>query len=44
MYHVAATSGLVERYVSGNLRDVWFYRADVEAHAEKTYRPGLDGK
>ncbi len=30
----------IERYITGNLRDVWFYRAEVEAHAEKTYRPG----
>jgi acyl-homoserine-lactone acylase len=30
----------VQRYVQGNLRDVWFYREDVEAHAERTYHPG----
>ena len=29
-----------ERYASGNLREVYFYRPDVEAHAERTYRPG----
>jgi acyl-homoserine-lactone acylase len=29
-----------ERYATGNLRDVYFYRADVEAAAERTYRPG----
>jgi acyl-homoserine-lactone acylase len=29
-----------ERYAAGNLRDVHFYRADVEAAAERTYRPG----
>ncbi|RPJ73667.1 MAG: acylase, partial [Acidobacteria bacterium] len=29
-----------ERYATGNLREVYFYRADVEKHAEKTYRPG----
>jgi acyl-homoserine-lactone acylase len=28
------------RYATGNLRDVFFYRADVEQHAERTYRPG----
>ncbi len=28
------------RYATGNLRDVYFYRADVEQHAEKTYTPG----
>jgi acyl-homoserine-lactone acylase len=30
----------VQRYVEGNLRDVWFYREDVEAHAERSYHPG----
>ena len=29
-----------ERYATGNLRDVRFYRADVEANAERTYWPG----
>jgi len=29
-----------ERYATGRLRDVYFYRADVEANAERTYRPG----
>jgi len=29
-----------ERYATGGLRDVYFYRPDVEAHAEKTYHPG----
>ena len=29
-----------ERYATGNLRDVYFYRDDVEAAAERTYRPG----
>jgi len=29
-----------ERYATGDLRDVHFYREDVEAHAERTYRPG----
>jgi len=29
-----------ERYASGDLRDVRFYRPDVEANAERTYRPG----
>lgn len=29
-----------ERYSTGNLRDVYFYRTDVEAHAEREYRPG----
>jgi acyl-homoserine-lactone acylase len=28
------------RYGTGNLRDVYFYRPEVEAHAKKTYRPG----
>src|SRR5262249_15505499 len=29
-----------ERYATGNLRDVWFYRADVEQHVERQYHPG----
>jgi acyl-homoserine-lactone acylase len=29
-----------ERYATGNLRDVHFYRADVEANARETYHPG----
>jgi len=29
-----------DRYATGNLRDVYYYREDVEAHAERTYRPG----
>lgn len=29
-----------ERYATGNLRDVHFYRDDVEAHSERRYRPG----
>lgn len=28
------------RYGTGNLRDVYFYRPQVEAHAKRTYRPG----
>jgi acyl-homoserine-lactone acylase len=28
-----------ERYASGNLRDVYFYPADVKAHMEREYRP-----
>ena len=28
------------RYATGNLRDVYFHRADVEAHRERQYRPG----
>jgi acyl-homoserine-lactone acylase len=28
------------RYARGDLREVYFYRAQVEAHAEKKYRPG----
>jgi acyl-homoserine-lactone acylase len=28
------------RYASGDLREVFFYRPDVEAHAERTYHPG----
>jgi acyl-homoserine-lactone acylase len=29
-----------ERYASGDLRPVYFYRPDVEVAAEETYRPG----
>ena len=29
-----------ERYANGNLRDVHFYRDDVEKHAKRTYHPG----
>jgi acyl-homoserine lactone acylase PvdQ len=28
------------RYCTGNLRDVYFYPAQVKAHAEREYRPG----
>ena len=28
------------RYSTGNLRDVYFYRADVEKHRERQYHPG----
>lgn len=27
-------------YTEGNFKDVWFYRDEVEQHAEKTYHPG----
>ena len=29
-----------ERYATGNLREVYFYPAQVKAHAERTYNPG----
>jgi acyl-homoserine-lactone acylase len=29
-----------ERYATGNLRDVYFYRSDLEGHIEREYRPG----
>jgi len=29
-----------ERYATGNLRDVYFYRAQLEGHTEKAYKPG----
>jgi len=29
-----------ERYANGNLRDVYFYRDEVEGAAQRTYRPG----
>ncbi len=28
------------RYATGDLREVYFYRAQVEAHSERQYRPG----
>ena len=30
----------IERHASGNLRDVYFYRDQLEGHTEKTYHPG----
>lgn len=29
-----------DRYAKGDLREVYFYRPDVEKHAERTYHPG----
>ncbi len=29
-----------ERYTRGEFKDIWFYREDVERHAERTYHPG----
>ena len=29
-----------ERYSTGDLRDVYFYRAQLEGHTERQYRPG----
>jgi acyl-homoserine-lactone acylase len=29
-----------ERYASGNLRDVYFYRAQLKGHTEREYHPG----
>jgi acyl-homoserine-lactone acylase len=29
-----------ERYAAGNLRDVYFYPAQLKGHTERTYRPG----
>lgn len=29
-----------ERYATGNLREVYFYPAQLEGHTERTYRPG----
>ncbi len=29
-----------ERYSTGSLRDVYFYPADLQGHAERTYHPG----
>ena len=30
----------IERYAAGNLRDVYFYREQLEGHIERTYHPG----
>ena len=30
----------VDMYINGEFKDVFYYREDVEAHAEKTYKPG----
>ncbi|MEO8501786.1 MAG: penicillin acylase family protein, partial [Vicinamibacteria bacterium] len=30
----------IERYASGDLRDVYFYRGQLEGHTERTYHPG----
>ena len=29
-----------DRYATGNLRDVYFYKAQLEGHTERTYKPG----
>ena len=29
-----------ERYATGNLRDVYFYRDQLEGHTEREYKPG----
>lgn len=29
-----------ERYATGNLRDVYFYREDLDGHIEREYKPG----
>jgi acyl-homoserine-lactone acylase len=29
-----------ERYATGDLRDVYYYRDDLEGHIEREYRPG----
>ena len=33
-----------ERYATGNLREVYFYPAQLRGHTERTYHPGEDGK
>jgi hypothetical protein len=30
----------VTRYASGNLRDVYFYRKQLDGHIERQYHPG----
>ena len=29
-----------DRYATGNLRDVYFYKAQLQGHTERTYKPG----
>jgi acyl-homoserine-lactone acylase len=29
-----------ERYATGNLREVYFYRSQLTGHTERTYHPG----
>jgi hypothetical protein len=29
-----------KRYCTGNLRDVYFYRSQLQSHVEREYRPG----
>ena len=29
-----------ERYATGNLREVYFYREDLKGHTEREYKPG----
>ena len=29
-----------DRYATGNLRDVYFYKSQLEGHTERTYKPG----
>ena len=33
-----------QRYATGNLREVYFYPKQLEAHTERTYHPGEGGK
>ncbi len=33
-----------DRYAGGKLRPVWFYPADISAHASRRYRPGATNK
>jgi acyl-homoserine-lactone acylase len=33
-------SDQAERYATGNLRDVYFYREDLKGHTEREYHPG----
>jgi acyl-homoserine-lactone acylase len=28
------------RYAAGQFKDAWFYRADIEKNAKRTYHPG----
>jgi acyl-homoserine-lactone acylase len=33
-----------QRYATGNLRDVYFYRSQLKGHTEREYRPGSEGE
>ena len=36
----AAFNDQAQRYITGALRDVYFYRSQLEGHIEREYHPG----